>query len=114
MNINTSCHKPVFSEDILGLDGFEFNELVCLIAEGDLPQGIADGCFLFTEVGTSFKGSDLIITRTKNKPYKYKIKYANEIESDYFGRVLMAIKLFAKGGLRNENQWFRKQNRNSF
>ncbi|MGO1369745.1 hypothetical protein [Senegalia sp. (in: firmicutes)] len=104
MNINISCHKPVFSESIVGLNGFEFNKLVCFIAEGDLPQGIAEGCFLFTEIGTSFKKGDLIITRTKSETYKYKIKYANEIESDYFGRVLMATKLFAKEELRNGYQ----------
>ena len=96
MNINLSCHRPVFSDDIIGFNGFEFNKLVCLIAGGNLPQGIADGCLLFTEVGTSFKEGDLIITRTKSKPYEYKIKYAEEIESDYFGRVLMATQLFAK------------------
>lgn len=102
MNTQNSCHKPVFSEDIVGLDGFVFNKLVCFIAEGDLPQGIADGCFLFTEIRTSYKKGDLIITRTKSKPYEYKIKNANEIESEYFGRVLMATKLFAKEELRNE------------
>ena len=114
MKNNISCHRPVFSDVIIGFNDFKFNNLVCLIADGDLPQGIADGCFLFTEVGTFFKEGDLIITRTKSKPYEYKIKYAEEIESDYFGRVLMATKLFAKEELRNENQWFRKQNRNSF
>lgn len=104
MNINISCHKPVFSENIVGLDGFEFNKLVCFIAEGELPQGIVEGCFLFTEIGISFKEGDLIITRTKSEPYEYKIKNANEIESDYFGRVLMATKLFAKEELRNGYQ----------
>ena len=108
MNINISCHRPVFSDDIIGFNGFKFNKLVCFIADGNLPQGIADGCFLFTEVGTSFKEGDLIITRTKSKPYEYKIKYAEEIESDYFGRVLMATQLFAKEEPCDEYQRFTK------
>lgn len=108
MNINISCHRPVFSDDIIGFNGFEFNKLVCIIADGNLPQGIADGCFLFTEVGTFFKEGDLIITRTKSKPYEYKIKYAEEIESDYFGRVLMATQLFAKEEPCDEYQRFTK------
>jgi len=91
-----SCHKPVFSDDIIGFNDFKFNNLVCLIADGDLPQGIVDGSFLFVEIGTSFKKDDLIIIRSKSMPYEYKIKYADKIESDYFGRVLMATQLFAR------------------
>jgi hypothetical protein len=101
---NISCHRPVFSDDIIGFNDFKFNNLVCLIADGDLPQGIADGSFLFVEIGASFGKGDLIIIRTKSMPYEYKIKYAEEIESDYFGRVLMATQLFAKEEPGNEYQ----------
>lgn len=104
MKNNISCHRPVFSDDIIGFNDFKFNNLVCLIADGDLPQGIADGSFLFVEIGASFGKDDLIIIRTKSMPYEYKIKYAEEIESDYFGRVLMATKLFAKEEPGNEYQ----------
>ena len=113
MKINISCHRPVFSDDILGFAGFNFNNLVCFIADGDLPQGIADGCFLFTEIGTSYVEGDLIITRTKSKPYEYKIKLAKKVESDYLGRVLMATQLFAKGGPCDEYQWITEQNRHT-
>lgn len=108
MKTNISCHSPVFSDDIIGFDGFEFNNIVCLIADGDLPQGIADGSFLFIRVGTSFKKGDLIITISKSIPNEYKIKDADKIESDYFGKVLMATKLFAEEEPEDEYQRIKK------
>ena len=50
---------------LLVKNGFNFNNLVCFIADGDLPQGIADGCFLFTEIGTSYVEGDLIIDKSR-------------------------------------------------
>lgn len=86
---------PCGYRDILGCNGYEPKNIVCVTANGDdnfLNEGIVEGTILFVDTSIKYKQGQLNVFKFKEEVSpQFKLSRTRVSGTAYVGKVLIAI-----------------------
>ena len=81
--------------DILGCNGYDTKNVVCVTANGDnnfLNEGIVEGTLLFVDTSEEYKAGQLNVFKFKEEVTpQLKLSRTKLSGTTYFGKVMMAV-----------------------